>query len=370
MSENVPSVSNAAKKTSAQRRSICTLTGIAIGFRAVYAVLVDGAQMFGSAWIAILLALLLALPTAGSLMLLRKAHPQTDAAAALKRTAGKWGTKIIGLLLLVVLLYDSAAVLRLMNAAAKYVAMPEGNKFAIMGVTALAAALTALLGVSAIANAAVMWKRLLIVLIGILIVTQMAYFQWAWLFPILGAGMDVLVRESLPAAGIFSFIVCGWLMMEPQHDQSGTAILGAQVRSALTAAVIAVLFAMLIPGMLEEPPGRGFRIGRLLMNDRAGLSLEMPYVVLIYSGMLTMLIFEVSAAAAALNLCFERMKRNICVIVCSVLSFGAAAAGLAERETLRTLAMWYYPLIAAPVLAVGIRALIQWRMRRKERSTS
>lgn len=356
-------------KSTAQRRSICTFSGIAIGFRAFYAVLVDGAQMYGSSWLVILLSAALALPVVLALIALRKVEPQKSAADVLKNTVGRWGTRLSGLLLSAVLLYDSAAVLRLMNSTAKYVAMPEANSMIIMLATALTAVLAVLLGVSAAANAAVMWRRLLAVLIGILIITQMPYFKGAWLMPILGAGKRMIVREAIPAAGIFCFSVCGWLMMEPQHDKSGAAMAKMLVHTALLTAGIAMLFAMLIPGMIEEPPGRSFRIGRLLMNDRAGLSLEMPYVVLIYSGMLTMLQFELSAAAAGLELCFERLSRSRCVILSGVLTFAAAAAGIAEQEAVRMISQWYYPLLVLPTVFAGIRGLIRMRMAKKERAS-
>jgi hypothetical protein len=139
------------------------------------------------------------------------------------------------------------------------------------------------------------------------------------------------------------------------------------VSAALITAGIAVLFAMLIPGMTEEPPGRSFRIGRLLMNDRAGLSLEMPYVVLIYSGMLTMLLFELSAAAAGMKLCFERFGRSGCVILSGILSFAAAAGGLAEQETVRSVSMWYYPPFILLMSIVGIKGLIRLHTAKKER---
>ncbi len=361
MSEVVP---QKTVKTAAQRRSICTWTGIAVGFRAFYALTVDGAQMFSGGWIAVLLSGLLALPVMLALREIRRAYPNESAVQAFRNTAGTWLSRLTAAVLFAVLTYDSAAVLRLMNSTAKYVAIPEGNRIVIMGVTALAGTAAVLLGTSAAANAAVLWKKLMPVLIGILIVTQMRHFQGAWLFPILGAGGKVLLTESVPAAGIFCFAVCGWLMMEPQHDQNGAAMPKMLMHTVLMTAVIVLLFAMLLPGMLSEPPGRGFRIGRLLMNDRSGLSLEMPYVVLIYGGMLCMLIFELSASAAALNLCIGRLKRNVCVIAAGAVSLAAAAGGAAEREILRSLSPWYYPLIAVPFVIAGVRAFIC--MRRKK----
>lgn len=350
-----------------QQRSLCTWTGIAIGFRVFFAVMVDGAQLFSGGWIAVLMAGALALPIMLALKMMRCAYPDKRAVQAFESASGVWVGKISMLLLFLVLIYDCAAVLRLMSGTAKYVAMPEGNGMIIMAVTMLTAVLAALPGVRAAANAAVLWKKLMLVLIGMLIVFQLRYFQGAWLFPILGRGIKQLARESIPPAGIFCFAAGGWLMMEPQHDQKGQAMMKNLLTTALSTAAIALLFAMLIPGMLQEPPVRSFRIGRLLMNDRSGLSLEMPYVVLIYAGMLTMLIFELNAAAAAMNLCIKPLKRKVCLIAAGLIAFSAAAGGIAERQVLRTVSMWYYPLLAAPIVFAGIRA---WIGRRKAQKGS
>ena len=116
-------------KRTVQRRSLCTWTGMAIGFRAFYAVIVDGGQLYGSAWLAMLAGLIGAVPTVLALKALRCATPERQAAEALNGLAWRLGKRLIALALFVVLIYDAGAVISLMSSTAKYVAMPEANSF-------------------------------------------------------------------------------------------------------------------------------------------------------------------------------------------------------------------------------------------------
>ena len=108
----------------AQRRSMSAWTGMAIGFRAFYAVIVDGGELFGSAWLAMLAGVLGAVPVGMALKMMRRAEPEKSAAAALEGAAGSWGRRLIGLGFFIILTYDAGAVISLMSSTAKYVAMP------------------------------------------------------------------------------------------------------------------------------------------------------------------------------------------------------------------------------------------------------
>lgn len=352
-------------KMTAQRCSLCTLFGMAAGFRAFYAVIVDGGRLFGSGWISIVLGLLLSIPVAAALMMIRRAQPDLPAAQALRWAAGKWGARLTGAVLLVILVYDAGGVISIMSSTVRYVAMPEANRNIIKAVIALICVAAVLMGTAAIANAAVLWKRLAAVLIAVLVLAQASQFRAAWLTPVLGPGVGGLMENALPAAGMFSFMAAAWLMLEPGHDRTGTALLKSALCSGMIAAALALALGMLVPGMLDEPSLRSFKLGRLLANDRAGLSLEMPYVALIFSGMLSMLLFELAAAANALMIMLSGINRRIgAALVCGgalVLSL----AGWAEREALAEISKWYYPLIAATMAVIGLAA---WIRRRKMRT--
>lgn len=348
-------------RMTAQRRSLCTWMGMAIGFRAFWAVAVDGGQLFGSTWLAMLIGLLLSLPAAAALISVRRLRPELDGIDALKTAAGGTGVKFAGLILTIVLVYDAGAVITLMTSTAKYVAMPEANRNMLKAVTVAAAVTASLMGASAAADAAVLWKRLAAALIAVLVLTQAKYFRGAFLTPVLGPGVGEIMKNAIPAAGMFAFAAAGWLMLEPQHDRTGTAVLKCALKSGLFAAALALCMSMLIPGMPDEPPTRSFRIGRLLANDRAGLTLEMPYVILIYSGMLTALVFEVTAAARAAEIILPDMSAGKRVCLIGVAALGLSLSRWSEREVLMKVAMWYYPLIAAPFVLIGLRAWAKMR---------
>ncbi len=348
-----------------QRRSLCTLTGMAIGFRAFYAVIVNGGQMYGSRWIALLIALLLAAPVALMLIPVRRKYSRAGGKKALNGTVWEWGERLLNLLLFIVLTYDAAATIRILCGTAKYVAMPEANLVFLEVVTAAVAALAALMGAAAIANGAVLWRRLMAALIVLLAAVQASSFRAAWLTPVLGPGLKTLAAEAMPAAGMFSFAAAGFFMMDPEHDEKGTALVKTVLKSGLVTVALGVLFCMLTPALKDELSSRSFRIGRLLANDRAGLSLEMPYVVLLYSGMLTMLLFETAAAASAARIVLPGIKAEFCTLAVVIMALAIAVSGLAERETVERISAWYYPVIAVPALLAGCAAWLRGRKEEK-----
>ena len=349
-------------KMTVQRRSLCTWAAMAAGFRTFYAVIIDGRQLFGSAWISVLAAVLLFAPVGGALIAMRKMDPSHLPEEALEAAGGRWGRRLVGVMFAVVLIYDAGAVVSLMSGTAKYVAMPEANRILIRAVTAAAATVAVLMGAAAAAGAAVLWRRLTAVLIVLLIGTQMRYFRPEWLSPLFGPGIAEIGKNAIPAAGMLTLSAGGWLMLEPEHDRKGSALLRCIVRSGLIASALSLMFGMLVPGMLEETPTRSFRIGRLLANDRAGLTLEMPYVVLLYSGMYTMLVFELAASVKAIGLIFPRMNIKWTSVTVGFAAFLLSVSPWAERDVLRVISVWYYPLIALPLCLMGAAA---WIRRRK-----
>ena len=353
------------RQTNVQRRSLCTWAGMAAGFRVFCAVVIDGGQLYGSAWLSVLMAALLFLPVGGALIAWRRTNPSASAEDALELAAGRWGKRIICLFFTVVLTCDAGAVIGLMSSTAKYVAMPEANRILMRAVTAAAAVGIAMMGAQAAAGAAVLWKRLAAALIAVLVLSQAKFFRSEWLLPVLGPGLGEIGRNALPAAGMLAFSAAGWLMLEPEHDKKGGATLKCIGGGGLIAAALSMMLGMMVPGMMEEPPTRGFRIGRLLANDRAGLTLEMPYVVLLYSGMLTMLAFELCAAARTLEAIFPERGGRICTGVVGAAAFLLSVSPWAGRDAVRVVSEWYYPVIAVPVCLSGLIAWLKMKKGRK-----
>lgn len=355
------------KNTStAGRREIGTLTGMAIGFRAFLAAVLDGSGLMNSTWLALLTGGALALPAVGAMALVRRFRPKEEGGQAICSTVGRRAAACLYALWLVLLIYDGAASLRLLCSTVRYVAMPESNRVLIMLAAASASTAAVALGTDAAAGGAVLWKKLMAVLIVLIVLAQARYFRPAWITPVLGPGGAALLKGAVPLGGIFSMAACGWLMMEPDQDEKGGALVSTVGISMLTAAALAAAFAMITPLMQQEPELRSFRLGRLLGNARSGLSLELPYVTLLFGGMLTMLTYELAAAVRVLELLAPRIKRRWCAAASGLLILALASAGLAEREYATAAALFYYPLAAAPALTAGICALIL--MIRRKRS--
>lgn len=353
-------------RTVIQRREICAFTGMAVGFRAFYAVFVDGRGLMNSGWLAVLAGLILALPAVCLLIPIRKGNPSLPPAEEMEHAAGKWSVRALGIILFALLTYDAAASVRILAGTVRYVAMPEGNSTVIMAVTAFVIVLAALRGPAASAGAAILWRKTAGIVAAILVLLQITQLRVSRLTPVLGPGMDEILIGAFPAAGILSFVPAGWLMLNPEQDAKGTAMLKTLLITGVCTAVMTAVFSMLTPVMPDEPTARSFRLGRLLANDRAGLSPEMLYVILLYGGMLTMLLFEMTAAVFSLGLACPGVKIGVRVPIAGAIMLGLAVSGAAEREIIERAAVWYYPAAALPFVLIGAGAMIRNFGRRKE----
>lgn len=352
---------------SAQRRGLRALTGIAVGFRAFYAVAVDGGNLYGSGWISALMGAALALPVVLVTEALCGMTPKRSAQEALKAAVGRAGASAAGIVLFVIFAYDAGVMLQMMSSAAKYVAMPEANRNLLKVVTATVAATAAFMGAAAAADAALIWRKIAAVLIGLLALAQCRYYRPEWLTPVLGPGVRELVQSAFPAAGMFCFAAAGRLLLDEAPGKEGGTMTGTMIGSGVAAAALIALLGMLVPGMTEEPETRSFRLGRLLVNDRAGLSLEMPYVALIYGCMLLTLIFEMQIAAKALGLASGGWSARGCMAAAGVAALAVSVSGAAESEAVRSFSQWYYPLAAVPAAAAAAAARIgNWFGRREK----
>lgn len=357
-----------SENRSAQKKEVCALVGVAAGFRAFYEVTVDDGQLMNGAWISILLGMILALPTALSLAAIRRYRPEAETDSVVRELVGSGGLKALAATYLSVMVYDAGASLRIMASAAKYVAMPEENRALIMLTTAAAAGICVGLGARATAGGALLWRKLALILLATLAVTQLPYYRTGWLTPILGPGTKVLLDGAIPTAGMFCFPAAAWLLMSPEHDREGKAMLYTLLRSGLVCAASAVLFCMLVPSVLSGDQFRTVRLGRLLLNGRGGLSLEMPYVVLLYGGFLTMLLFELTVGAHVLRAFAPKLSQKWRTGIVSGAAFLIAVCGGAEQAAVARLSAWYYPLLAAPAAILGTIAWLRMRrMRTKGR---
>ena len=196
-------------KGGVQRREICVLTGMALIFRAVYAVMVEEGELMNAGVPAALLALLLSLPAAAFLIPLRRRTPGCPADEAVRQAVGRGGARLLGGVLFCLLSYDAAVSLRILAGAVRYVAMPESGLSGIMAAAAVAVALAAGRGEAAAAGVAVLWRRAAVILAVLLVIVQLPQMNGAYLTPVLGPGLEEIWKGSLPVAGIFCFSVAG-----------------------------------------------------------------------------------------------------------------------------------------------------------------
>ncbi len=341
----------------AHRRGICVLCGMAIGFRLFFTVVVSGNKLLNSGWISILLGCILALPAALLLMLMRRKNRTLPAETVVKKGVGIWGSRLFGIVLFAVMSYETAATAQIFCDTARHVALSGISPLALVAVTLIAAMLAVSNGTDAVAGAGILWSKLATILLLLLLVIQVPYYRPAFLTPILGPGLQSLAEGALPIAGIFSFVVAAWMMLRPERDNQGTAMLRTVLITCVVSVIATIVCAMLLPTIVYKSNALMYCPEHLLITDRAGLSLEMIYVILFYGGLMTTVLFELCAAARALKMVFPMARDTLCTIFSGIVPFIFSALRLTDTDMVEKVSMWYYPLIVIPVVIISLASI-------------
>ncbi len=343
---------------SGQRRSVSALCASAVMLRVFVMTALDEPFLLNAGWVSML---------AGGALGMIALLP-----CLLEGRAGRGGFEALGsgagrvsaLLTAPVLAYDAAAVMRLLSGLAAYSAM-TGFPLCALYLPGLGAALLfCLMGPGALAGTAVIWRRLGIVLGGILLATQLGDMRPTNLTPLLGPGAPLLFEGAWRTAGVTAAMaMAGYVMLGPRVQ--GKAVLPAALAGTVAiGALAAAAFAMLVPAMPGGPVTRLFRLETLIDNGLSGLSMELVYVLLLEGGLTLTACFETMGAALCLTRALSSKRASgssalskisalaICAVEAALIAFN-----LAGRADMLALSAWYYPvsLAAALMAAVAVR---------------
>ena len=273
--------------------------------------------------------------------------------------------RISALLIAPVLIYDAAAVIRLLSGLAAYSAMASFPLYALYLPVVGAALVFCLMGPGALTGTAIIWRKLGIALGVILLATQLGDMEPSNLVPLLGPGMPLLFEGAWRAAGLTaSMTLAAYVMMGPRVK--GKSVFPLALAGALIIGVLgAAAFSMLVPAMPSGPATRLFRMEALMDNGLSGLSMELVYVLLLEGGLVLTACFETMGAAACLMRAFSTGRaaldkpdargKVIAITVCA-LETALIAFNLAGRAAMLAVSTWYYPiaLAAAMLAAAGV----------------
>lgn len=340
-----------------QRRGVCVLGAAAVMLRVFVMTVLDEPYLLNAGWLSALCG-----GAMGMVALLPCLIAGRAGRGGFETLSGGAG-RLAALLVAPVLIYDAAAVIRLLSGLAAYSAMASFPLYALYMPAVGAALLFCLMGPGALTGTAIIWRKLGIALGVILLATQLGDMEPSNLVPVLGPGMPLLFEGAWRAAGLTaSFVLAAYVMMGPRAK--GKAAFPAALTGALIIAVLGTAaFSMLVPAMPSGPATRLFRMEALMDNGLSGLSMELVYVLLLEGGLVLTACFETMGAAACLMRAFSigrtALKRLdtrgkvIAIAVCA-LEMALIAFNLAGRAAMLAVSAWYYPLaLAAAGLAIA-----------------
>lgn len=305
----------------------------ALTSRLFYGLTLDVPDAANAGWLAALAGLLLSLPAVWLICRLRPAARRT-----------------LALPLLMGLALDAA---RAVECAAYSESCLAFNHIApaLLTLPLLAAILRcAWLGGDALGGAARIWIRLFAVLILIVILYQLPYYNAGWLRPWLGAGAGGVLRAGVRAAG-WNALLAGSAAGICKAEIGFKRLLRCLLISTAVAAALVALRQMMAPAFTAEPVTRFTRIDTLLTNGRAPLYLQLPMIVAWFGGMLHLMCFESVAACALLGRLLPKLKVGACMAIGLGAVFALALLRAPRAAAVERLAPYlYHALFAAAVM--------------------
>jgi len=331
-------------------RSVISLGVIGVGFQLFYALIVDTPNMTSGFLPALLLSALGFLPALLAFFLMEH-RADLPPLQRLKQAAGDRPAKAYLLLLSVFLLLSSALSVSELTDVSSYIALSAVSKHWLHLVTVLVVCLCSLCGIRSVAGSSRIRMLYLPALLLIVLVAQFRSLMPRWLFPVLGDGLPALLREAAPLCGVQTLLVPLWLLCG-----SGKVMGGIHLRVVLYVALACLIQCMLTPTMPYAPKTWFFRLDTVLSNGRTSLSLQLPYMIILYTGLLTGGCYALSMAASLLAECFPGIKPRWFVLGGGALMLALLCSGLFTQQQARLLRMAAWPVISLPLLLIALHS--------------
>lgn len=315
---------------------------LAITARITGAVLIDMPDLMNAGWLSILFGALFALPVMLMLSTLRKSR-QNDPFPV---------PRVLYVVFLIISIHDAASVAGIIADSAGYLALNSNASFYLMIPQFILCIGCLLLNGDALGASASVWNKLLPFILLIVILLQAGNYQPQWLAPLFGPGVSSIAGGTLRTAGWFCLPTALLLIAEKDVQSKPGHLRPLRILAlcVLFSTLIAVSFSMITPAIADENLfSRTFRFDALLANGRNSLSLQLPAIVLWYTGQFYALLFDVFTCAVMVQRIIPRWPRNACVCISIISTALFAASGFSRPGTAIRYACWLYPILGVSV---------------------
>ena len=208
----------------------------------------------------------------------------------------KWLSRPISALLIALLLYDCAIIMRLTASTANFVSLNDVSLPWLTLPLVLTQLAVNLLPPDSEGFSARIWLLILPLMLLVVAAVQFKSYNPSWLTPILGGGLPAIAQGSLYCGGWLALLFLPWFTAVP--DRGRNLPLRPMVFAALSAALLLVVLRMLCPSMVETNLSEIERAEIILSNNRVSHVLQM-FLTLLWFGSLLHLICIESAAAVS-----------------------------------------------------------------------
>ena len=313
------------------RREMRALAGTAAALRLFCGAVLGMPELGNAWWLAILLAAVPAGAAAGAWVLIRKraVEPGKIARAA-------WAAA---------LLWDGGAALKTMTESAHASALGGVPlpMITLAGAAALGCAASG--GPDAAGGAARVYARVAAILGAIVAAAQLPRMRTGWLRPVLGPGIWPLAGGGARLGALAALSAIVPAAMRPEDDKRGTGALAPVLIGCGAAAVMAAVYAMMVPALSGVPDMARFRMETALSNGRSPLALQLPIAAIWYGGMFLTAAYDAAVAARLAGIGQPWAGAGAAAVLLA-LALGPGEGGSAWA---------YYALTAGPLAGVALK---------------
>lgn len=304
----------------------------AMAIRLFYGLALDAPEAANAAWLAAPLGLLLALPLVW-----------------LTCRMDCRSMRALSLPLFVALALDAAASIEWTAYSESCLAFEHISPTWMTLPLLVALARVAWLGGDALGGAARFWVRLFALLMAVVLLYQLPYYNPGWLAPWLGNGRAALLRVGVRAGGWCALLGTS-AAAACEEELRLRDILPAMALAAGVAAALLALRQMMAPVITSGEVNRSMRLDALLTNGRAPLYLQLPMLVSWFAGMLHLMAFEGVATCALLRRLLPRAKEAPCAALGLGIVFVLALTRAPRLGIVRDALLYLYHALAAAAL--------------------
>lgn len=305
-------------------------------------------MLVSSAWLPIIMALLLALPV---ILTARTLAGKAQMEDICTKAMGNIGARIFYILVLVIVMFNArvGAVLFSSSVLAYTADLPFDRSVVL--IVLIVAGLCAYIGDMAVSNCARIALLLLMLTMGVLLLGTISHARLEHFLPILGPGLGDMTRSAPQLAGKLLLPMLYIFRADMRDAGMKRALTVSAALSALLAAASLAIYTLSQPTLPAMPDTMAVRVSMLMNNGTSGIQLQLPLILIWNICQMLILSAQLALCGALLRMAVPRIKKMAVPVITTII----AAICLMHSEVedvFRFVNVATYPAIAVCILFI------------------